>query len=184
MKTSQQLYDERLKRISDAVTLRKPDRVPVITAFDTFAAVYKDVEMSRFSRSSFLITDVMLETLADFPEFDASEFATAAPKMLAADLLCKIKIAGKELPEGTPWQIDERERLTHEDYDTILKIGWTKFKKKYWKKRIHFTNLDFIRTVISGARGMKKFKKAGIFLLFSSLYLRNRLQQVVQCQNL
>jgi len=35
-KTNHELYKEREKRVSDAIALRKPDRVPIVSATELF----------------------------------------------------------------------------------------------------------------------------------------------------
>ncbi|MEK7353174.1 MAG: hypothetical protein AABZ77_01545, partial [Chloroflexota bacterium] len=45
-KTTEQLYQERNKRISDAIQLKIPDRVPVDIAFGYFPAKYLGIPVS------------------------------------------------------------------------------------------------------------------------------------------
>ena len=39
-KTNQELYQEREKRVLDAIALKKPDRVPITVMFSFFPAKY------------------------------------------------------------------------------------------------------------------------------------------------
>ena len=61
------------------------------------------------------------------PGFDAAEMAVAEPDWVAAVFLSKMKIAGRDLPEGAPWMVDEQERMTEADYDVIAQRGWFGF---------------------------------------------------------
>jgi len=168
MSNNKTLLQERTKRITDAIELRPSDRVPTMAFLDSFAVMYTRSKMSTFSTKVFHTTDVMLKTFQDFPGFDATEYSFYSPRIVAASFLSKIKLAGRDLEEGAPWQIDEQEMLTHDDYDLILKLGWVKFRDKYWKERVGFTKFDLLKTVVGGMRGAWKFKKAGI-LTFSDI---------------
>ena len=68
-----------------------------------------------------------------------------------------MKLAGKELPEGTLWQVDEKETMTVEDYDTILNIGWKDFLKGYYK-RIDYGRWEVLRMTVAGILAEKKFR--------------------------
>ena len=39
-KTAQELYEEREKRVTDVIALKKPDRIPVTASFSFFPARY------------------------------------------------------------------------------------------------------------------------------------------------
>lgn len=160
MKTNQQLYQERRQRIENAIALKKTDRTPTMAWVDAFAATYKKAPMSRFSNKYLYQSRVILETIKDFPDLDCPEGSFTPPKSVAASLLCKMKLAGKELPEGTLWQVDEKETMKIEDYDAILNRGWKDFLKDY-NKRIDFSRWDVLRAAVAGILTDKKFKKAG-----------------------
>lgn len=160
MKTNKELYRERRQRIEDAVALKRTDRTPTMAWVDGFAATYKKAPMSRFSSKYLYQSRVILETIKDFPDLDCPEGSFTPTKSVGASLLCKMKLAGKELPEGTLWQVYEKETLKIEDYDTILKRGWKDFIKEY-NRRIDFSRWDFLRAAVAGVLTEKKFKKAG-----------------------
>lgn len=168
MKDAATLLRERTERIRRAIELQPTDRTPTMVFLDAFAAVYTGAKLSKFSTSVFNTTDIMLQAYRDFPGFDAAEYSSFSPKIVAAAFLSKVKLAGKELPEGSLWQIDEQERMTPEDYDLILKMGWRKWRSTYWKERVGFTKFDMFKTIIGGMRGARKFRKAGV-LAFSDI---------------
>jgi len=160
MKTNKDLYEERRNRIEDAISLRKTDRTPTMAWVDAFAANYRKAPMSRFSSKYLYQSKVILDTVKDFPGLDCPEASFTPPKSVAAALLCKMKLAGKELPEGTLWQVHEKETMKVEDYDTILNRGWKDFRKAYYR-RIDFGRWDIIKTAAAGILTDRRFKKAG-----------------------
>ena len=46
-KTPQELYDERLKRVHDAIALRVPDRVPLIPVIEAFPMYYSGITIQE-----------------------------------------------------------------------------------------------------------------------------------------
>jgi len=124
MKDPSILLNERMARIQTAVALGKTDRVPVVLFADEFCANHLGVKMSEFNTNPPLATKTMIESLTSLGEFDGTERLTAASHTLSLSGLSPVKIAGRDLPEGTPCQMDEHGTMTLEDYDTILNKGW------------------------------------------------------------
>lgn len=48
-KNPEELYQERLKRVEDAIALRVPDRVPIVTFFSYFAARYAGITYEEYT---------------------------------------------------------------------------------------------------------------------------------------
>ncbi|MCR4436405.1 MAG: uroporphyrinogen decarboxylase family protein [Clostridiales bacterium] len=163
MKTNQELLIERTTRLKKAIALEKPDRTPVIAWADAFCANYMGVKMSEFSSNMILSSDTMVNTFKDFPTLDATEVATTAPDAVAMGFLSKMKIAGRDLPEGSNWIVDEQERLSVEDYDTILNMGWTPFYMKFLNEKLGIDVQTFFAKIGEATGyGTMKFIEAGI----------------------
>ncbi|HWR45499.1 uroporphyrinogen decarboxylase family protein [Sporomusa sp.] len=124
MKLPHELLGERTARIHTAVALGKPDRVPVVLTADAFCANHMGVKLSEFSVSPELSTQTMINSLLSLGEFDAIELTSIQAKIFSLVWLSDMKLAGRELPEGSVWQVDETGTMTTEDYDTILDKGY------------------------------------------------------------
>lgn len=124
MKTSQELFPERLARIKTAVALEKPDRVPVVLLGDAFCANHMGVKMSKFCTDPELSTKTMIQSLTSLGEFDGTEFLSVDANIFSVLWYSDMKLAGRELPEGSVWQVDETGTMTAEDYDTIIAKGF------------------------------------------------------------
>ncbi len=122
-----QLYGERIGRLKTAIALQKPDRTPVISWSDAFCANHMGVPMSKFSLDSFFANEVTAQSFARLPGFDACEMSQVTLDFLGALFFSRVKVAGRDLPEGSAWNIDEAERLTVEDYDKLAQRGWNNF---------------------------------------------------------
>ena len=162
MEAANTKYAERLDRLTKAITLDKPDRTPAMMMADTFCANYQGVKMSKFSTKPLYSVKILLDTYLDFPMLDAVEIAYAVPYITANAFLTKVKVAGRDLPEGTAWQIDEREYMKEEDYDYIIDKGYGAFLKMANKNRLGFSQLELLKTLPALILGPQKFQKAGI----------------------
>ena len=136
MATPEALWNERTARLNAAIALQTPDRTPVMSWCDAFCANHVGAPMSRFSQEPLFATEVIAESFARLPGFDGCERGTAIPDWLGAAFLSKVKVAGRDLPEGSPWNIDERERLAEGDYDRIAAGGWNAFFVEYCRERL------------------------------------------------
>lgn len=157
-----ELRAPRLERMTRAVTLESTDRTPIMAWIDAWAATYRQGSMARLSTDPLYANQLILETVADFPELDMIEVSAALPRNVAAATLSKVKVAGKELPEGSLWQVDEQEYLTDEDYDRILQIGWKAWKFEYYGRVLGFTPQDFEELGKLGAIIGQRTFEAGI----------------------
>lgn len=162
MKFASDPYHERLTRITQAITLGKPDRVPVMALIDAWAATYRNGSMAKLSDSILYSNKLILETIKDFPQLDMIEVSAALPRIVAAGTLSTVKVAGKQLPEGSLWQVEEEERMTEADYDRIIKIGWKSWKKEYYKKFLNLNGFDIFKTILGGMACGRRCRKAGI----------------------
>lgn len=140
MKTTKELYDERLTRFRKALALEKPDRTPVVMMADAFCAVQQGVKLSDFCKSIESSNKVIVDSLKAFEDFDGTTATFAAARTFPLIFMSKIKLPGRELPDNMLWQLDERETMTVEDYDTILNKGWNAFMPGFVESKL---NVDF-----------------------------------------
>lgn len=129
------LYLERKTRITKAIALEKPDRVPVVLGVAAFAATASKIPLAEFVSDLDKATEAMLQTFAmfDADSFDHGTFCTSSLSYL---WLSKVKLPGKELPDNVQWQVVEDELMTAEDYDRIINEGWPKFFEDFMRERI------------------------------------------------
>ncbi|RMD04140.1 uroporphyrinogen-III decarboxylase [Clostridium autoethanogenum] len=142
MKTSQELYNERLTRIKKAIALEKPDRTPVIPYADAFLANVAGVKLSDYVSNLEISNKVQIDGAKMF-RFDGSSGTFSNAAMMGMIFFSNIKLPGRELPDNTLWQVDEREYMTVDDYDTIIDKGFEEFQNNFYASKI---NVDFQKT--------------------------------------
>lgn len=158
-------FSERLNRILTAAALGTPDRVPVVTAATTFAAHYTGITPAAFCASPQAATEAMLGTLQKVGDVDGAQFALFNPHLLSLGGLSRVKVPGVELPGDAPFQVDEQELLSPEDYDVIAAKGWNT-----WLETYRFQRLDNLMAKVGPTFGyiptaMKMYAQAGIPVL-------------------
>lgn len=167
-----ELYHKRLDLIKRAIAFEPLERIPVAYAGTAFSPNYMGVKMSDFVSKSNLQTEVLYNTLLkleSFGEIDAlNQITIAMPVDFAFSHLWlqRTKIPGRELPDDSLWQIEEKETMTIEDYDYILKHGWKKFKKYYMPRigaaQTLFGQIKMIFGMLtSGQKQVRLFKNGG-----------------------
>lgn len=162
MKTPQELYNERLKRIKAAVALEKPDRVPVVPLGDSFCAKHLGVKLSEFCTIPELSNQTMLKSFAALGEVDGIQHCGFNVNMLSTLWLSKVKVPGRDLPEDTLWQVDEMELMKLEDYDAIINCGYNNFIGDFFLNRLDNLGERLQPFLASLPQSFKNFEDAGI----------------------
>ena len=120
MTTPQQLFSEHMNRIQTAISLGRPDRAPVVLFIDSFCVKHQNAKMSRFCTDAEYAVDTMINSVTSLGEIDGIEHVLLDPRLISAGSVCDVKLAGRDLPEGSLWQFSEVGKLTVEDYDAII----------------------------------------------------------------
>jgi hypothetical protein len=124
MATTQELLEQRKKRIADAIALRTPDRVPCVPLGDAFAARVVGVTIADFCTKPEVAYPTMIKAFTSLGEIDGIQHASYNVSALSTIWLSKVKWPGRDLPEDELWQVEERELMTPADYDAIIADGW------------------------------------------------------------
>jgi hypothetical protein len=162
MKTTKELYSERLQRIKKAIALEKPDKTPFVPMADGFCARHMGVKISDFCIDPVLSNKIMIKSLTELGDVDGSEMLVTYAPITSFVQLSRVRIPGKDLPENALWQVDEKEMMTVEDYDTIINKGYDEFYVDYINNRLGLS-FDLMRPMIEfGNKGIENMKKAGI----------------------
>ena len=120
-KTPAQLYEEREKRVRDAIQLRQPDRVPVRLETHAFPARYAGVPKSAAYYDPAAWKEATKKTVLDF-EPDIYQATVTANSGETLELLDPkhLKWPGGALPPDVAHQAIEQEYMSAEEYDLFL----------------------------------------------------------------
>lgn len=123
IKTAKQLYEEREKRILDAIALREPDRVPVVPLFAFFNCYYTGITPAEAYRDPEKAISAWRKTILDF-EPDASYSVNftvyAMDEVLSGLDFRAMKWPGHGVPETRSFQFIEDEYMKAEEYGHFL----------------------------------------------------------------
>ena len=136
-KTPEQLFVEREKRVTDAVELREPDRVPVTLGEGVFAARYAGLPVSVMYYDLAAYRRACRKMVLDF-EPDLAQGGVAGVSGTTLGLLeTKHQLwPGGSLPENVPYQFIEGEYMKPEEYDVLLNDP-TDFTLRYFLPRLY-----------------------------------------------
>ncbi|OAA82846.1 uroporphyrinogen decarboxylase family protein [Clostridium ljungdahlii] len=148
MKTAEELYNERLNRVKKAIKLEKTDRTPVVPFGICIFPKLTDVKMSDFVADLDLSNRVILKGMKMFGDVDASPASFCFASTMGTTSFSNMKLPGRELPDNMLWQVDERQLMTTDDYDTIINKGFEAFRNDYFASKINL-DLDVLNEVIT-----------------------------------
>jgi hypothetical protein len=136
MKPAQELFNERLGRLSTAVALGKPDRVPVVAGVDAFAAHHMGITTAEYINDQDKASKILAESVAKLGDIDATLFITTFARMAGPGWLSEVKLPGRDLGPNEAFQVHELGLMTLEDYDTIINKGWSNFFMEFVNTRL------------------------------------------------
>jgi len=125
------LLKERKARILKAVSLEKPDRVPVVLEYAGFAAFVTNTPMAEYISTPAKATQTMIKAYNCVGDGDAVNYGSFSPYGLSYLFGAKVRVPGFDLPSDDMWQVVESELMMREDYDRILDIGWKRFFQEF-----------------------------------------------------
>ncbi|MBC7293151.1 MAG: uroporphyrinogen-III decarboxylase, partial [Thermoleophilia bacterium] len=135
-KAPAELLREREKRIRDAVALRKPDLIPVVPNGPAWPARHLGVKLADMVTDPQVSYRTMLEAYSRLGEIDGIQSPSFHVSSLSIQWLSRVKLPGRDLPEGDMWQVDEAEIMTPEDYDAIVAEGFESWVNRYYATRL------------------------------------------------
>ena len=117
----QQLYDEREKRVRDAIALRQPDRVPVDLRMTYFPARYTGIPISTAYYDAAAWKDAVIKTIVDY-EPDLWMCASGNSPGAAMEALgpTQTKWPGGPLPPNVSHQAIDVEVMREDEYELFL----------------------------------------------------------------
>jgi uroporphyrinogen-III decarboxylase len=146
-------YAEKLKRVMDAVALRKPDRVPIAFQATFWLARYGGISYRELMYNYDKAREITRRALL---EFDPDQFypvhATTLGPLSEAIGFKQIQWPGHGVGDNQPFQYIDREYMTADEYDDFLFDPTGFYLDKY---------LPRIATAFEGIDEMPKF--AGLY---------------------
>jgi uroporphyrinogen-III decarboxylase len=136
MSDAQQLLRERQKRFSDAVSLQKPDRVPIASMWDFFPARRKGVTVKSVMYDPQLMFDVWTECYQHYqPDSVENPYPLRgfAPLLDVLDYQ-HLKWPGHGLRENMSYQFVELEVMKADEYDHFLFDTSDFMVRRFWPR--------------------------------------------------
>ena len=154
-KSAQELFEEREKRVSDAIALRMPDRVPVQLFVGYFAAKYAGITCEAAYYDAEKWHQANRKTIVDF-EPDVYWVQTASVSGPALGLLGpqQMRWPGHGVPANHGHQMIEIEPMKQNEYDAFLQdqsdYMWRTYLPRTWEAAAPLAKLPPLRSVAGG----------------------------------
>jgi hypothetical protein len=115
------LFAAREKRVTDAIQLRVPDRIPIIVRYGFFPARYAGITMQEFMYDPDKLWDAQWKTITDFPsDMIQNPYTNRLLGPLLDTLDSKqVKWPGGNLAPNLSYQFVEEEYVKAEEYPAL-----------------------------------------------------------------
>ena len=135
-KSVEELYHEREKRLYDTITLKVPDRVPVLFCGTYPACKYAGIPFSSVYYDAPAWKSALKRMLVDFtPDGWGNINSGAGTALDILDSNYEWHPGGK-LPSNIPHQINEQEYMKEDEYDLFL-LDPSDYIIRYWLPRVY-----------------------------------------------
>jgi len=167
--TLQHLYDARLKRVSDAVRLIEPDRVPIVPVFQAYPVYYAnhhgiDITIKDLMHDYRRGTEVYDHFYTHYqPDLGWDPILFYPANYMNASGLTWFQWPGKHIADNIMYQYIEAEYMREDEYPEAIH-DITKFMMNKWLPR-SFTNLPGLAKV--DFRNSMWFGHMGTFAAFA-----------------
>jgi uroporphyrinogen-III decarboxylase len=130
------LFAAREKRVTDAIQLRVPDRIPIIVRYGFFPARYAGITMQEFMYDPDKLWDAQWKTITDFPsDMIQNPYTNRLLGPLLDTLDSKqVKWPGGNLAPNLSYQFVEEEYVKAEEYPALLSDPSDFIVRHYWPR--------------------------------------------------
>jgi uroporphyrinogen-III decarboxylase len=156
----EQLYQEREKRVLDAIALRKPDRVPIVCSFSFFPAKYSGMTCEEVMYDPEKMWEAQWKVVMDFEQdLEQNPFGlrSLGPILEALDFK-QLKWPGHGVAADLSYQFVEGEYMKVEEYDAFLADPTDFMVRRYWPRVFGglqgFQNLPPLHNIVTYSMGL------------------------------
>ena len=125
------LYEKNLQRNMNAVQMKPVDKIPFSFNGPAYMAKRQGLPISEYLSSPQKAAQAAVAFCKDHPGVDSIHSPSMNVNALPILWLSEVKLPGKDLPDDELWQLHEKERMSFEDYQSIIDGGYTKWVMKY-----------------------------------------------------
>jgi hypothetical protein len=162
-KTPEELYQEREKRVNDAIQLKEPDRVPVMSLFGFFPARYAGITFEEAMYDYNKMMKAWMDTTVEFqPDMYENPFTIRyLGRVMEALDFKQLKWPGHGCDVMASYQYVEGEYMKADEYDAFLFDLSDFMVRTYWPRIFGalapLQNLPPLHTIITYYMGMASF---------------------------
>lgn len=138
------------ERVEAAIKLQAVDRVPVIPLITPFfPARHKGMTNAQAIHDLDRARELIMEVFDEVGGWDGMIYPgyayMVAPKISAVIMVPPLRQPGRGLGDNEVPQFEEREEISLNDYDLIIKLGWKAFAEKNYSRFLPVPEAKLIR---------------------------------------
>ena len=135
-KTPEELYQEREKRVLDAIALKKPDRVPILPLFSFFVAKYAGMTIEEVMYDPEKLWKAQWKTMTELePDMDNNPYGLRLLGPILETLDFKQLLwPGHGMTSNHTYQFVEGEYMKADEYDHFLLDPTDFMMRRYWPR--------------------------------------------------
>lgn len=157
------LYEQNLQRTMNAVQMKKVDKIPYSFSGPAYMAKRQGMKISEYLQHPKKATDAAVAFCKAHPGVDSIHSPAMNAYSLPVLWLSEVKIPGVDLPDDELWQLHEMERMSFDDYQAIIDMGYAKWVKKYMHDKIGDPTPKMYAHMLKSVNVNKRLRKeAGI----------------------
>lgn len=130
------LYQERLDRTMKAVHMEKVDKIPMSWNGPAYLPKRMGLKTGEAINDFPRYVSASVDFCKEHPGVDSLHSPCMTPYTLPMLWLAEVKAPGTDLPDDELWQVHEKEKMTIEDYQTIIDGDYQEWMDAFMKERI------------------------------------------------
>lgn len=130
------LFDERRARVVNAINMEAVDKVPFCYSGSAYIPRAQGMTIGKYLSDFEAAGDATVDFCLDHPGIDCLMNPIHSAYLLQSLWLSEVKVPGIELPEDELWQLHEKEKMTFDDYEKIIKMGYEPWLKEFMAEKI------------------------------------------------
>lgn len=165
------IYEDRLSRIKAAIALEPVDKVPVISGLAAVAAPMTGTNVSEYLKDMELNCTCNIKATDMLGNVDGVQATLSSPEGLPTLWLSNIGVPGEDIEDNQLWQVIEKELMTQDDYDIILKDGFGPWYQNFMIEKLRDPLSRMKPLAEYGPTAKQRFEEAGYVVFKGSSLL-------------
>lgn len=158
-------YEKSLERITNAVQMKKVDKIPVSINGPAFIAHAQGMSIKDYISDFPRAVEETINFLDRIGEVESVQTPIMNPYGQSRQWLSPVAIPGVDLPDDELWQIKEAETMKQEEYEKVFEMGYYSFIDWFLKTKLNDPDAKMADFLKFKPEAIRKTEKKGYVVL-------------------